>query len=105
MENVTASQWRQLISENENHVILDVRTPAECDSGILESAQVFNFLDVSAFMEGLDALDKSKTYFVYCRSGNRSGQACSIMDQHGFNKTYNLIGGMMHWDGNIVPNK
>jgi rhodanese-related sulfurtransferase len=46
-------------------------------------------------------MDKSKTYFLYCRSGNRSSQACRYMQESGFN-TYNLVGGMLDWDGEIV---
>ena len=45
--------------------------------------------------------DKDKNYYVYCRSGNRSGQACKIMNQLGFKNAYNLIGGMMQWQGEI----
>jgi len=47
-------------------------------------------------------LDKTKKYYVYCRSGGRSGQACNIMQQMGFGNTYNLIGGIMEWEGPIV---
>lgn len=41
-------------------------------------------------------MDKSKEYFVFCRSGNRSGSACDIMSKEGF-KAYNLAGGIGAW--------
>jgi rhodanese-related sulfurtransferase len=46
-------------------------------------------------------MDKSKNYYVYCRAGSRSSQACQIMDQMGFENTYNLAGGFSNWDGPI----
>ncbi|MGB2761319.1 MAG: rhodanese-like domain-containing protein, partial [Maribacter stanieri] len=41
----------------------------------------------------------TKNYYVYCRSGNRSGQACAIMKNLGFDTAYNLQGGFMNWEG------
>jgi len=98
MENVTKEQWKELIAADENAVILDVRTAGECSEGIQPNAIMLDIMNASAFMAGVQEMDKSKSYYVYCRSGNRSGQACSIMEQAGF-KTFNLIGGMMMWDG------
>ena len=50
-------------------------------------------------MAELEKLDKTKNYYVYCRSGNRSGQACAIMKNLGFDKAFNLQGGFMNWEG------
>jgi rhodanese-related sulfurtransferase len=54
------------------------------------------------FIYEVDALDKSKNYYVYCKAGGRSAQACSIMNQLGFENTYNLLGGIMEWDGEVI---
>jgi len=51
------------------------------------------------FLDEIEKLDKSKNYYVYCRSGARSAQACNLMEQIGFDTTYNLLGGFMEWDG------
>lgn len=102
MENLSQEEWRALLSKTENAVILDVRTPDEWDEGIVSNALKLNLMDAPAFMEGIEKLDKSKTYFIYCRSGNRSGQAGTIMEQSGFEITYNLVGGMLEWDGELV---
>ena len=53
------------------------------------------------FIYKLEELDKTKTYYVYCRSGARSGQACKIMSELGFEKAYNLVGGILAWQGDI----
>ena len=52
-------------------------------------------------MEGIEKLDKSSHYFVYCKAGSRSAQACAIMQQLGFEHTYNLEGGFSEWNGAI----
>jgi rhodanese-related sulfurtransferase len=49
----------------------------------------------------LEELDKDKTYFVYCLAGGRSAQACGIMKQLGFEKVYNLVGGISQWEGPV----
>ena len=53
-------------------------------------------------LEELEKLDKSKKYYVYCRSGKRSSQACDIMNSIGFENTYNLEGGFMNWEGEVA---
>lgn len=102
MENLTQEQWKEKLNATEDAVILDVRTPQEWSEGIIPNAEKINFLDGAHFLAEIDQLDKDKTYFVYCRSGNRSGQACQIMDQKGFKAAYNLLGGMMEWNSETI---
>ena len=101
MENLSNKRWKQLIAETNNHVVLDVRTPEECNEGIIAEAIQIDFLADHDFASALENLDKQKTYFVYCRSGNRSAQACNYMTMKGF-KTYNLMNGIMGWDGEVI---
>lgn len=95
-ENVNASTFKQLLSETPNAVIIDVRTAAEVRSGAIKGATNIDLMRMD-FQQNIAKLDKNKTYFVYCRSGNRSGQACQLMGDMGFEKVYNLSGGMMGW--------
>jgi len=69
---------------SEDTVIIDVRTPAEFASGHLDGAVN---IDVQSpdFASQIMELDPNGDYFVYCRSGNRSGQAIAQMNQMGFN--------------------
>lgn len=103
MENLSNERWNELLSQSDNYVVLDVRTPQECDEGIIEEAIQINFLASHEFVSSLENLDKDKTYFIYCRSGNRSAQACNYMNMKGFT-TYNLMNGIKGWDGKIVSN-
>lgn len=75
-------------------VILDVRTPEEFQAGHAPGALNINFYD-SDFSASLDRLDKNQSYFVYCRSGSRSGKTLTLMKQNGFTEVYDLAGGWM----------
>lgn len=94
-EDVNAATFNTLMSEI-NGIILDVRTPAEFKQSAIDGAINIDSMG-SNFAKKIEELDKSKTYFVYCRSGNRSGSACKLMGNAGFENVYNLSGGLMRW--------
>lgn len=102
MQEVTQREWEKLVASNKNAVILDVRTEEEVADGYIPGMLNLDIRQGHDFMEKLEALDKSKTYFVYCRSGARSQQACELMDQMGFETCYNLLDGFMEWEGNVA---
>ncbi len=72
-------------------VLLDVRTPAEFAGGHLEGARNVDFL-ASGFADAVAPLDRDATYYLYCRSGNRSGQAAQRMKAMGFADVHNIGG-------------
>lgn len=96
MKNLTADVWNETVSADKNAVLLDVRTPGECEEGIQPNAITLDILNEDVFMFGIEELDKDKTYYVYCRSGKRSLSACRIMEDRGFD-VVNLEGGMIAW--------
>jgi rhodanese-related sulfurtransferase len=100
--NISQEQWWQEVQEDKDAVILDVRTEGEWNEGIIPGAINIDIYKGQGFIYKLDELDKAKKYYVYCRSGARSGQACNIMQQMGFENAYNLSGGIMEWDGPVV---
>lgn len=77
-------------------IILDVRTPGEYQEEHVAGAQHLDFLNSEAFDEGIKRLDKSHTYYVYCRSGKRSHHACIKMQKQGF-KVFDMEGGILNW--------
>jgi rhodanese-related sulfurtransferase len=83
-------------------ITLDVRTPGEFNEGHIEGAQLIDFQSGN-FESEIATLDKSKTYAVYCRSGNRSGQAVKVMSDAGFSNLYNLNGGVIDWANAGLP--
>lgn len=87
--------------ENGGNVLLDVRTPEEYADGHIEGAVNINIID-PFFRQEIEKLDKSKTYFVYCRSGNRSYTACKEMKRLGLDNVFNLEEGLLGWDKPLV---
>lgn len=85
-----------------NAVVLDVRRPEEYAAGHLQGARNLDWLNPAAFEKGLQGLDKSRTYFVYCRSGKRSNAAAKRMKREGF-KVYDLSGGYLKWTEHALP--
>ena len=100
--NLTQEEWLERLTQSQDPVIIDVRSPEEWEEGIISGAKKLNIFNAPVFLAELDTLDRSKEYFMYCRSGNRSGQACQIMASKGFEKAYNLMGGVMEWKGELV---
>lgn len=95
-QDIPPADFKKKMNEPAGVVILDVRTPAEFASGSIPGAVNVNLMGAD-FDKKIARLDKSKTYLVYCRSGNRSGQACQHMAENGFEKLFNLSGGLMRW--------
>ena len=91
-DNLTGQQFKKALKNNPEAVLLDVRTPMEVRAGALPDAVNIDFMS-SSFAKRVAALDKSKTYLIYCRSGNRSGQACQLMHKMVFD-VRNLLGGL-----------
>lgn len=79
----------QIYSDTSKFQIVDVRTPEEFTASHVEGSTNIDFLN-SNFQTEIQKLDKNKIYKVYCRSGNRSGQAERIMKSLGFKDVENL---------------
>ncbi len=99
--DLSQQDWKTKLAADANAFILDVRTEEECNDGIIPGATCIDIYKGQEFVNQIDALDKSKNYYVYCRSGGRSGQACNMMSQMGFQNSYNLMGGFMKWEGDV----
>jgi len=83
-------------------ITVDVRTPGEFMTGHIQGAQNIDF-ESGSFESQIETLDKNGTYAVYCRSGNRSGQAVKVMQDAGFKNIYNLNGGVIDWANAGLP--
>jgi len=99
--DLSQNDWELQLKADANAVILDVRTKDECDEGIIPNAINIDIYKGQGFIYELEALDKTKNYYVYCKAGGRSAQACGVMKQLGFQNAYNLLGGFMNWKGEV----
>lgn len=77
------------IAVSDETILLDVRTAEEYAAGHLDGAQLLDF-NAGHVAAAVPNLDPDAEYFVYCRSGNRSGQAIALMAQTGFTNLTNL---------------
>lgn len=82
------------LAATEGITIIDVRTPEEYAEGHLDGATLIDFYD-PGFGERIAALDPDGEYLVYCRSGNRSGQAVAAMAELGIDQVYDMDGGVV----------
>ncbi len=96
MKTISVEEVHDRLAKGEELNLVDVREPVENQEfnigGILHPVgRVLNF-EVDE-LEGL----KDKEVIVYCRSGNRSGQAAMMLETLGFSNVKNLTGGMLAW--------
>jgi rhodanese-related sulfurtransferase len=87
---------------NPDFVVLDIRTSREFQDGHIAGAVNIDFYSPT-FAEDLERLDKSKTYFIYCRTGRRSADAIAIMTQKGFKNIYRTPGDIVAWRAAGLP--
>lgn len=89
-KNLTVEEVIILLEANPDIIVIDVRTPDEiAQTGAIENSINIDF-KASDFKEKISALDKDKEYILFCKSGNRSGQASKIMAEMGFSNINNL---------------
>jgi len=96
---ITPQTYKEQVQKGD--VLVDVRTPAEFRSGHVESALNADF-NGGEFAEQFKNWDKTKTYYLYCASGNRSGKAAKLMLEAGFKNVYNL-GAFKELQANGLP--
>ena len=100
MNNITVEELKKRLDAGEKLHIVDVREPHEkadfdiggvlIPLGKIQSMQIDEIEDL-----------KEKEVILYCRSGNRSGQACMFLDAMGFKNTKNLVGGILAWQEKV----
>lgn len=94
-EDCEGGEFKSRLKDNANAVLLDVRSVSEFKSGTIQGAKNLNMLSPSFSFE-IGAMNPTKTYFVFCRSGARSGTAANMMSKMGL-KVINLKGGISAW--------
>lgn len=95
---VDSGRAETLMQSQADLVVLDIRTPEEVAEGVLPGAIAIDFYS-DTFRDQLAELDRGVPYLVYCRSGNRSAEAVTMMTDLGFEEIYELDGGIVSWVG------
>lgn len=97
MNEITAKELEQKLVAGEKLNIVDVRENEEVAVGKIPGAK---HIPLGQVPERLEELDKNEHYYMVCRSGGRSGNACQFLIQNGYNVT-NMVGGMLDWEGEM----
>jgi rhodanese-related sulfurtransferase len=96
IKNITPEDLSQKIGENQQFVLLDVRTPGEFSRGKIKASINLPLDNVENRVRSV-VPDLNSTVYVYCLSGSRSEVAAEIMDRLGYKNVYNLTQGMLAW--------
>ena len=99
-ESVSPKVAYEMIQNDDNLTLLDVRTPDEFKKdGRIAGAKLIPLYNLEG---NLKMLDKSKQVLVYCHSGNRSASASRILAKHGYT-VFNMSGGISSWKSEKLP--
>ena len=99
MIDLSSEELIEKLKNDEKGYLLDVRSEEEYEESHIPNANLLNSRNPQLFMNGLEKMDKSLNYYVYCHSGVRSVQACQIMKTFGYENLFNLLGGISEWTG------
>lgn len=100
-ENLPDEDFQAALKKTDKAVLIDVRSKAEFQREKIHQALNIDIMSPN-FKKRIEAFDKDKSYFLYCQSGRRSARACNIMTKMGFEKVYNLKGGIISYSGKTV---
>jgi rhodanese-related sulfurtransferase len=94
-KNLGGKEFKEAYEVSRSPILIDVRTAGEYASGTITGSKNIDIMS-PLFKETISKLEKDKQYFLFCRSGSRSAQACAIMAKEGF-QVANLKGGIGEW--------
>jgi rhodanese-related sulfurtransferase len=96
MQSISSTELKERLDNNEKVNLVDVREPQEHQEFNI-GGRLLPLGNIQSMM--IDDIDdlKNEEVICYCRSGNRSSQACLMLETFGFNNVKNLTGGMMEW--------
>jgi len=97
---ITPTELRDRMSRNDVLTVVDVREPQEWNMGRIEGAR---HIPLGQLIAQHDTLDRNQEIILYCRSGARSGRALLMLQQAGFKKLKNMVGGILRWSREVDP--
>ena len=98
--NLSSEEFENKIKNDPQKVLLDVRTVPEHEEVRIPGSVLIDLYSHD-FRNKIESLDKSKSYYLYCRSGNRSQHAAQMMIQMGYENVSHLAPGIIGWYGEV----
>ena len=102
VRDVSATEAAEILKNDPEIRVLDVRTGFEFNRGHIEDAVNFNYYS-RKFKAKLNTLDKNVTWLVHCRTGVRSGKTLPLMKAAGFTNVIHLQDGIVDWTKSGLP--
>ena len=102
IRSIDSQDAKSLLDNEEEIILLDVRTPEEFAEGHLSGAKNLNFNGPN-FPEELRQLDPNQKYMLYCAVGGRSGKTLKMMEDMGFKEVYNVSEGFKELKEQGIP--
>lgn len=96
-KEIRPKEVEEYIHKGKPCIIVDVREDIEVLQGMIEQAK---HIPLQSLPSSLDKLDQSKEIICICRSGQRSNSAALYLQEHGYT-SYNMVGGMLAWEGDV----
>jgi rhodanese-related sulfurtransferase len=97
MRQITVDELKARMDAGEKLNVLDVREDVERADFNIGGTHFRLGRIQSMAIDDIEDL-KDQEVIIYCRSGNRSQQACLMLEHMGFKNTVNVTGGMLHWE-------
>lgn len=98
-QNISAKELNNWLNTGKDILLIDVREPSEFKDGYLKGAVN---IPLGQLENRLQEIPKEKDVVVYCRSGRRSAEASGILVKNGYQKVFNLEGGIMNWPFEVI---
>ncbi|MCB0561712.1 MAG: rhodanese-like domain-containing protein [Lewinellaceae bacterium] len=102
LNNLLPLDFARALDKKKEGLLIDVRTPEEFQQAHLPGAINISYLTPDLW-DQLEQLDRNAAYFVYCRTERRSMRVCMLMQNGGFEKVYNMEGGLCAWEEVFGP--
>lgn len=102
MQEVTVEELKVMLDEGIDFELIDIRENDERQINRIEQSR---HIPMNILLANLDEFNKEKMYILQCRSGARSGRVVHEMEEAGFKRAYNLIGGINAWIDRIDPSQ
>ena len=100
VKNISAKQSRELIDNNKDVYILDVRTKDEYNEVHLKDAHL---IPIQELEQNINNIPRDKKVVVHCAAGKRSAKACELLKDKGLKELYNVEGGIRKWEAEGYP--
>lgn len=101
IKEISVSDLRRMLRNEDHFILLDIRTPAEIERGVLPNAITLPMhlvpLKLNYFSES------PRQIVIYCRTGSRSAQVCRFLNQQGIHNVISLRGGVTRWASSGHP--